>query len=308
MARFAAGIIVVVLLCVTFAPAFEMGAGVDYWNRRNSIAVVRTGDDSSIETAIDWMNLSEYVHPVVMLTATNEAQLRLIVETSICFATIYVGHGTPEGLSIGSHLTSWLELARWTNKSSNTYHIFGICYSAKAVTNTSRAFGFPNQVDARIVGLVCQAFISRFDGAAERAANLVKRLFSEEMIELWVKPSLPLWAYGPWATNPALNTVITGLIYIAITLGLAWLIPEIVAAIAVYFAYSWIWWLLGFALFTDICAALIALAISVVCYFEWWIRSGYEPGVGWHDQAQFRVINLILMQYIWYSPYLYGIH
>ncbi|MFX1563647.1 MAG: hypothetical protein ACFFDP_10125 [Promethearchaeota archaeon] len=254
------------------------------------------------------MNLDEFTHPVIELTATNEVHLRLIMETSIYFTTIYVGHGSPEGLQMGSHIISWLHISDWINKSSKTYHILGTCYGANAVTDLSKAFGLPGQVDARIAGLVCQAFISKFDGNQERTINTVKQLCSEEMMELMVHPTLPLWTYGPWYTDIALNTIITGLIYIALTLGLAWLIPEIVGAIAGFFTYSWIWALLGSALFTDILAALIGLAMTVLCFIEWWIRSGYEVGVGWHDQAQFRVYNMIYHYYIWYSPYLYGIH
>jgi hypothetical protein len=296
------GTISLVFTLSLFILPMQLGANMAYVQTRNTIAVIQTNSDPATAVAIDEMSLSQFGHPIKYIQVNTLAQLQVIAETSFYLITIYVGHGNPEGLQIGASLVPWLQINTWTEKADLTFHIFAACHSVAAMSiDSPQSFGFPGPIDAHIVGLVSQMIIAALFDMIDLVQSLLIQLFSASYLALLLHPLLPL-AWGPWTpwyTDEAINTVLTGLFWLALTLGLGWLIPEIAVIIGAFgtsaIILGWLsqQWVIGLI-------AAFAQVFSIVC-FRWRVR--YDPQLELFQEQYKFSLRIAGTDIYWFDTY-----
>lgn len=96
-------------------------------------------------------------------------------------AVIYVGHGTPRGIQIGSKLVGWTDFAEQVQRTPSRMVYVASCYSQKAeqvveATSTKQVFGFKGLVDVDEAAYSIAASIMYARGKEEAARNFLHTL------------------------------------------------------------------------------------------------------------------------------------
>jgi len=302
-----------VFVLSVFILPIQLGANISYVQTRNTIAVVQTSSDSAIAKSIEEMNLTRFNHPMVFIQVKSPAILQSIAQNSKYLITIYVGHGNPEGLKVGASTVSWSSLNDWIENTELTFSIIVSCYSREAVPFESRkSFGFPGVVDSRIAGLFTQILIAGLLNILDVVQILLAKFFTSEFLALILNPQLPL-AWGPWSdwmTNEALNTIMTGALWMILAAGIVAFLIFIGPYILIYLPeLAWLVYLLGTSFGAWLFGGIVGILGAVCAKLELWYRTRYdsETHLFW-DQAFFALKSLIFHFYYWYSPVVENIH
>ncbi|MGB9854051.1 MAG: hypothetical protein ACPLRY_04505 [Candidatus Bathyarchaeales archaeon] len=133
--------------------------------------IIALGDDKAITYTVE--RIKSFVSTAYLFSISNVEQFKLILQKSLGYV-IYVGHGYPEGLMLGSSLLSWSEIENLIKESPSRTHFIAACYSSTLQVSNKFIFGFKGFVDVDEAAMWITALYYWFEKQPEKIPRIVK--------------------------------------------------------------------------------------------------------------------------------------
>ncbi|MFX1566362.1 MAG: hypothetical protein ACFFCH_10265 [Promethearchaeota archaeon] len=173
--------------------------------------VLQFGIDDAICDSVN--QLVSDIDDAQRILVPNVLSLQLILRKAVG-PIFYVGHGTPEGLIVGSETVSWSSISTMISNSKGQEHYFASCFSGNMEIEDKFVIGFHDIIDADVA-----TFVTSFWWHALRGVD-----FTEEVLQfirnggltkvaypqrplyyiVWTPKDIgwtPYGLYDPWALN-----------------------------------------------------------------------------------------------------------
>jgi hypothetical protein len=132
--------------------------------------IISLGNDKAVTYTVE--RIKSFVSTAYMVGISNVEQFKLILQKSLGYV-IYVGHGYPEGLMLGSSLFSWSEIENLIKESPSRVHFIAACYSSNVQASNKFIFGFKGLVDVDEAAMWITALYYWFEKQTEKIPKVV---------------------------------------------------------------------------------------------------------------------------------------
>lgn len=158
---------------------------------RAGAIVASLGTDTVITHATDQIRL--FIPNAVFVSVSTVDQLRAAANSGLG-EIIYVGHGLPEGLEVGSTLVGWQDVQTIVKNSPSQVFLFAACYSLLAQVAGKVVFGSKGLVDVDEAAMWVTSLYYSLENQASKIPAIFAYFF-QILVQKIVNPAGQLLAF-----------------------------------------------------------------------------------------------------------------